>query len=153
MSSTRLLLGLALAGCTTTEPALPKQGQAPATPHADDTGTRAATAKAPSTATPPGPPSGGVDELPELHGQSESQLVLRFGAPSTRREFSMAECCTEFDIELFNTYRPERKDLASIRIIALEWDFDGYAVTAWLHRVGDAWQVLDTSRYSDGVEF
>lgn len=101
----------------------------------------------------PGPPTNGVDELRELHGLSEAQLVARLGQSGSQREFSMAECCTEFEIELNNTYRPERTDRAKIRIRALTWDYDGYRVTAWLHRAGGGWRVLDTIRYADGVSF
>jgi hypothetical protein len=31
--------------------------------------------------------------------------------------------------------------------------YSGYSLTVWLHQVDGAWQVLETCRYSDDVEF
>ncbi len=64
----------------------------------------------------------------------------------------MGECCSEFEIELYNTYPPNSGHEAVV-IRRWDWDFEGYAVTVWFHLDGGAWVVLDTSRYSDDVEF
>ncbi|MEZ4383816.1 MAG: hypothetical protein R3A79_20960 [Nannocystaceae bacterium] len=127
-----------------------KEG-APTEPDASASGA----AKGDDAATPPevpGPPASGVDELPALHGETEAELLARFGAPTSRRTFTMAECCTEFEIELYNTYRPNEGHDA-VEIHEWTWAYTGYALTVWFHRQGDAWLALDTSIYDDGVEF
>lgn len=101
----------------------------------------------------PGPPEGGVDELPRLHGRAEADLVTELGEPDHRREFTMADCCTEFTVELLNTYPAERPENADVPIRELTWDYDGYHLTVWLHRPEGRWIALDTIRYSDGVDF
>ncbi len=103
---------------------------------------------------PPGPPNSDtfVDELPRLHGQTESALRAEFGEPSSKREFAMADCCTEFEIELYNTYPPDSGH-ERVMIRDWTWKYEGYALTVWLHQRDGKWQVLDTSRYSDDVEF
>ncbi|MCA9639014.1 MAG: hypothetical protein KC420_23460, partial [Myxococcales bacterium] len=101
---------------------------------------------------PPGPPVDDVDELPELHGKTEADVAARFGEPTSRRSFTMSECCTEFQVELLNTYKP-KSGHDDVEIHEWTWAFDGYALTVWFHRQGDAWVALDTCRYSDDVEF
>ncbi|MCA9635535.1 MAG: hypothetical protein KC420_05810, partial [Myxococcales bacterium] len=103
---------------------------------------------------PPGPPEGssGVDEVKRLEGVGEAALLAELGEPTRRREFTMAECCTEFQIELLNTYPPKSGHEAVV-IREWTWTYEGYALTAWLHEVEGEWRVLDTCRYSDDVEF
>ncbi len=102
----------------------------------------------------PGPPAarGGTDELHELEGMTEAQLLARFGKPDHERAFEMADCCHEFEIELYNTYPPD-KGHDHVQIHEWTWDYDGYKLTVWTHESGDEWVALDTIRYADGVEF
>jgi hypothetical protein len=115
-------------------------------------------APSPSAATPqakpPGPPPGpsGVDELHRLEGQPETAVLAEFGEPSRKREFPMRECCTEFAIELYNTYPPDGGH-GDVVIREWTWDYEGYDLTVWLHQREGAWEVLETCRYSDDVEF
>jgi len=75
------------------------------------------------------------------------------GEPTSRGEFLMSECCSEFEIELYNTYRPEDPNNVNIRIRQLDWAYDGYRVTVWFHQPAGEWVALETSRYSDNIEF
>ncbi|HFE44156.1 MAG TPA: hypothetical protein ENJ18_01500 [Nannocystis exedens] len=102
----------------------------------------------------PGPPdpADGVDELPRLHGQRAAELRAEFGEPDSKREFAMADCCTEFEIELYNTY-PPNSGHDEVKIREWTWKYGGYALTVWLHKQGDNWRVLDTCRYGNDVEF
>ena len=102
----------------------------------------------------PGPPAGrgGTDELSELEGKTEAQLVERFGKPTHERAFAMADCCHEFEIELYNTY-PPGKGHDGVQIHEWTWDYDGYKLTVWTHKPAADWVVLDTIRYADDVEF
>ncbi len=102
---------------------------------------------------PPGPPSGSTDELPRLHGASKAVLLEEFGEPTTKREFTMGECCTEFEIELLNTYPKDGRHEA-VEIHQWTWVYDDYSLTVWLHDTGwPGWEVLDTIRYLNDVEF
>jgi len=65
---------------------------------------------------------------------------------------TMGECCHEYQIELYNTY-PPKSGHEEVVIHEWTWDFEGYFVTLWFHREGEAWKVLETLRYSDEVEF
>lgn len=104
-------------------------------------------------AKPPGPPPAGApDELHRLEGQPEPAVLAEFGEPTSKREFSMGECCSEFEIELYNTYPPDAGH-DGVRIRQWNWDYDGYTLTVWLHARDGVWQVLETSRYTDDVEF
>jgi hypothetical protein len=108
---------------------------------------------APGGGRPPGPPPAGQpDELHRLEGQDEAALLAEFGEPTSKREFSMSECCHEFEIELYNTYPPD-KGHENVRIRQWDWDYDGYKLTVWLHERDGKWQVLETSRYGDDVRF
>lgn len=109
---------------------------------------------APTSVEEPGPPQNdvGADELHELEGQSEAAIVKKFGEPESQREFTMADCCTEFSVELLNTYPPD-KGHDEVEIREWTWDYEGYKLTVWLHQKAGEWQVLETSRYSDDVEF
>lgn len=119
------------------------------------TGDDGAAAPAPTPAAdkrPPGPPVDDVDELPELEGKSPDEVVGRLGPFDATKNFVMADCCHEFEIELYNTYPPgEGHDEVAIR--RLDWAFDGYAVSVWFHKPEGEWVALDTCRYGDNVEF
>jgi hypothetical protein len=101
---------------------------------------------------PPGRPDGGVDELHEWEGRSEAEVRTRFGPTTRAKTFVMGDCCHEFEIELYNTY-PPGKGHDAVEIQQLTWVYSGYSLTVWLHQVDGAWQVLETCRYSDDVEF
>ena len=130
----------------------------PAEEPAEDPGASAPTPEladeAGSDAKEPGPPQNevGADELHRLEGEPESALLAELGQPTRKREFTMSECCTEFSIELYNTYPPDAGHEA-VPIHEWTWDYEGYALTVWLHQHEGEWQVLETSRYSDDVEF
>jgi len=122
-------------------------------PHADEAGPDEQAPPPSFDPKPPGPPANdGADELPRLEGQLERDLLAEFGEPTTKRAFTMAACCTEFEIELHNTYPPHAGHDA-VEIHQWDWDYDGYTLTVWLHRVDGEWSVIETSRYSDDVEF
>ena len=125
----------------------PSEADAPA-----DSSETPETPETPPTPKPPGPPERGADELHQLEGLAESVLIGEFGEPTRESEFTMSECCDEFDIELRNTY-PEHAGHDDVVIRRRDWDYDGYTLTVWLHEVDGAWKVLETSRYRDDVEF
>ena len=106
-------------------------------------------------AGPPGPPAGGsgADELGYLEGDTQAQVIESLGEPAGRGEFAMSECCSEFEVELHNTYRPGDPNNVNVRIRQLDWAYDGYRVTVWFHQPAGEWVALETSRYSDGIEF
>lgn len=101
---------------------------------------------------PPGPPVDGVDKLPHLRGRSQDGVIEELGPPTSKQELRMGDCCSEFEIELYNTYPPNSGHEAVV-IQQWTWAYDGYAVTLWFHLVAGTWTVLETSRYSDDVEF
>lgn len=102
---------------------------------------------------PPGPPAGhGADELHRLEGRSQAEILAELGEPTSKRTFTMKDCCNEFEIELLNTYPPNAGHDAVV-IHEWTWQYDGYALTVWLHDEGRGWKVLETSRYADDVEF
>jgi hypothetical protein len=140
-----LALALLTLGCDRT---------APETSDAPATAPTPAPTPAAAAPNPPGPPAGpgDVDELHRLEGTSEADVLAEFGAPTSKREFRMADCCHEFEIELYNTYPPD-KGHDDVVIREWAWDYDGYALTVWLHEVDGNWKVLETSRYNDDVEF
>jgi hypothetical protein len=132
-----------------------QSGAPPAVERADsDAAPAETTAAAPEAdqPAPPGPPVGDVDELKELEGKPEAEVLAALGEPTTKREFQMRECCTEFQIEIYNTYPPGAGH-DDVLIREWTWDYEGYAVTIWLHEHDGAWLALDTCRYSDDVEF
>jgi hypothetical protein len=138
-------LGLVLACQTRPEPS---GGQIPPVPVEP-----AEQVESTEASKPPGPPADGrPDELHRLEGQPEAALLAELGDPTSKREFSMGECCNEFEIELYNTYPPDAGH-ERVRIRQWDWDYDGYTLTVWLHERDSAWQVLETSRYGDDVEF
>lgn len=142
------MLTFALLGCSGSSPAADRADQPKESP------AKPAPAPTPAQPQPPGPPQtkGGADELHELEGQTRAAILERFGPPTREREFAMADCCDEFEIELYNTYPPDEGHDA-VQIHEWTWDFDGYALTTWLHEQAGEWRVLETSRYSDDVEF
>ncbi len=79
-------------------------------------------------------------------------MLEELGPPTSKRELRMGDCCSEFEIELYNTYPPNAGHEAVV-IQQWTWAYDGYAVTLWFHSVEGMWTVLETSRYSDDVEF
>lgn len=118
------------------------------------TTTTATTASTPGFEEPgPPPPPSHADELHALEGVSADEISRRFGPPTSSRSFTMAECCSEFSIELYNTYRPDDPSTAAVEIQQRDYDYDGYTMTLWLHAPQGSWVVLETSRYGDDVEF
>ena len=112
---------------------------------------------APSGLEVPERPEDNVTELRSLEGVTLDEITRRFGPPTKSRTFSMAECCTEFTIELYNTYSPGDPAHAAVEIQELTYRYSGYAMTLWLHvprkASPGAWEVLDTCVYTDEVEF
>ena len=115
-----------------------------------------AAAPAPAPAQPklhvPAAPTGAPDELPELHGQTDAQILAHMGPPTSKEALTMGECCTEYDIELYNTYPPNVGHDA-VKIERWTWIYDGFVVALWFHQVDGTWTVLDTVRYDEGTEF
>lgn len=100
----------------------------------------------------PAAPTGAPDELPELHGQTDTQILAHMGPPTRKNAFVMGECCSEYDIELYNTY-PPGKGHDAVNIERWTWIYDGYIVALWFHKVEGTWTVLDTVRYDEGTDF
>lgn len=116
---------------------------------------------APAAATPapaapevyvPEAPPGAPDELPELHGKTDAQILAHLGPPTRKEAFTMGECCSEYDIELYNTYPPQMGHDA-VPIERWTWVYSGFTVALWFHKVEGTWTVLDTVRYGEGTEF
>lgn len=151
-----LTLVVLLAGCSGSPPPKSSAGSQQPILAGDGASPPASPDQAPPPAAArprePGPPAGGVDELRRLEGRSEAEVLAELGSPSARRTFAMADCCHEFEIELYNTY-PPGKGHDAVEIHEWTWRYDGYALTVWLHDPGSGWQVLETSRYADDVEF
>ncbi|MBV1860120.1 MAG: hypothetical protein KUG77_17030 [Nannocystaceae bacterium] len=123
----------------------------PAPPSANDT-----KAPAPIDAnTPdPAPPNchDGIDALSQLEGETEPDLIALYGEPNAKKTFKMADCCHEFEIELYNTYPPgEGHD--AVEIHQLTWHDGNNLLTVWAHRPKSDWVILDTLCYLEGDEF
>lgn len=88
-----------------------------------------------------------------LHGLTESQVTATLGPPVRTHEFTMAECCDEFRVELYNTYPPDEAAHAEVRIRELWWKDGEYWVTVWLHRQDAEWIVLDSLRWHKELVF
>ena len=103
----------------------------------------------------PGPPRRGADKLRELDGKTEAAIRDRLGEPTRTKTFTMAECCHEFEIELYNTYPPDDPATATVPIQEWTYDYDGYALTLWLHAPDPVrgWVVLNNIRYDDDIRF
>lgn len=107
--------------------------------------------QAPTFAAPEAP-TGAPDELPELHGKTDAEILAHLGPPASNEAFTMGACCSEYDIELYNTYPPGQGHEA-VPIERWTWLYDGYVVALWFHKVEGTWTVLDTLRYGEGTEF
>ena len=110
-----------------------------------------APAPAPKLHVPPAP-TGAPDELPELHGQTDAQILKHMGPPASKEALTMGDCCNEYDVELLNTYPPGQGHDA-VEIERWTWIYDGYVVALWFHQVDGTWTVLDTVRYGEGTQF
>jgi len=99
----------------------------------------------------------GVEEMTELHGLPEEEVVARLGAPDAEIELTLhaGETLDEFHIEVNNTYRPEDPATEGRIIRDLRWDRDGFTEAVFLHEPvpGEGWVVLESVRWSDDVEF
>ena len=74
-------------------------------------------------------------DLPHLHGLDEAAVVRELGRPVRENTFKMGECCTEFRVELLNTYPPDDPRHRDVQIRELWWK-DGHVNTAvWFHQV------------------
>ena len=100
----------------------------------------------------PPAPTGSPDELPELHGQTDVQILAHMGPPTSKEILTLGDCCSEYDIELYNTY-PPNSGHDDLEIARWTWQYDGYTVAIWLHQVEGTWIVLNSVRYSARTEF
>lgn len=94
----------------------------------------------------------GIDALTELEGKTEAQVIALYGEPRAQRSFAMADCCLEFEIELYNTY-PPGKGHDAVEIHELTWHDGSNRLTAWAHQSTSDWVVLDTLCYEEGTQF
>jgi len=94
-----------------------------------------------------------VGKVPSFHHQKIADILHHLGKPVSKQEFSMAECCSEFQIELMNTYNPHDATSKNIRIRQWQWNHLDKHLVLWFHKVGDEWIVLDTVKWPDGVDF
>ncbi|MFT5585947.1 MAG: hypothetical protein ACI9VR_003543 [Cognaticolwellia sp.] len=106
---------------------------------------------APAFFVPPAP-TGPPDGLPDLHGQTDAQILAYMGPPTKKRAFTMADCCSEYDIELYNTYAPNGGHDA-VAIEHWSWAYDGYTAALWFHQIDGTWTVLNSVRYGEGTDF
>ncbi len=93
-----------------------------------------------------------VDALTRLEGWSEAQILAAYGEPVGKKTFAMADCCHEFEIELYNTY-PPGKGHDAVEIHEMTWQGGSNLLTVWTHRPKTDWVVLDTICYVEGTEF
>jgi len=96
-----------------------------------------------------------VEELTELHGKAEQEIIAIMGEPDYEGEQILHQGSTlpEFYIELYNTYSPDDPATEGVVIRELQWEYDGYSKVLFLHLVGNEWMVLESVRWEDGVEF
>ncbi len=94
----------------------------------------------------------GIDALSQLEGKTEAQLITLYGEPNTKKTFTMADCCHEFEIELYNTY-PPGKGHDAVEIHQMTWRDGEDLLTVWAHRPKSDWVILDTLCYLEGTEF
>ena len=91
-------------------------------------------------------------ETSHFIGKAENILTSELGAPNHEVTYTMDECVGELRVTLFNTYSPDRTDLAEIEIRELTWGLPDNKFTAWLHRPNGKWIILETFRYqTEGV--
>jgi hypothetical protein len=99
----------------------------------------------------------GVEEMPELHGLSEEEVVTIMGPPDSETALTLhaGETLDEFHIEVHKTYRPDDPTIEGRIIRDLQWDRDGYREAVFLHEPvpGEGWIVLESVRWSDNVAF
>ncbi len=93
-----------------------------------------------------------IDALEQLEGKTEAQVIEMYGEPRARRDFAMADCCHEFEIELYNTY-PPGKGHDAVAIHELTWHDGPNRLTVWAHQVKSEWLILDTLCYAEGDQF
>jgi hypothetical protein len=98
-------------------------------------------------------PHGPVDRVALLHGRTMRQIETELGPPNSTYEFSIGGSLDEFRCELMNVYPPHHPRSAGVRITEWTWQYAGFTVTLWFHRVDAEWIVLDSCRWKDGVAF
>lgn len=96
-----------------------------------------------------------VEELTELHGKAEQEIIAIMGEPDYEGEHVLHQGSTlpEFYIEVHNTYDPDDPATEGVVIREFKWEYEGYSKAIFLHLVGDEWMVLESVRWKDGVEF
>jgi len=94
----------------------------------------------------------GIDALNRLEGKTEAQILSMYGEPNAKKTFKMADCCHEFEIELYNTY-PPGKGHDGVEIHQMTWHEGDNLLTVWAHRPKSDWVILNTLCYLDGDEF
>ena len=92
-------------------------------------------------------------ETSHFIGKAEDILTSELGAPDHEITYTMDECIGELRVTLFNTYAPDRTDLAEIEIRELTWDLPDNKFTAWMHRPNGKWIILETFRYHTEAVF
>lgn len=98
-------------------------------------------------------PHAAVEEVATLHGQTDSAIFGKLGAPSYEHKFTMDEMLGEFQIELYNTYPPDSPNNPNVEIRECTWEYSRHRLTIWFHKPNGSWVVLDTCRYQNGVVF
>ena len=98
-------------------------------------------------------PHSDVESVPSLHGMTAPAIISQLGEPDEKYQFTMDECGDEFRVTLFNTYPPGLANLSSIEIQEWTWRYSRHRLTVWLHKPNEAWVVLDSCRYKNGVMF
>ncbi len=116
-----------------------------------DTGTAATWNNRPDTAF------AGVAELTDLHGKTESEVVVVMGQPDFRQDITLhaGETLSEFMIEVHNTYPPDDPSIEGTVIRHLQWERNGYSEAVFLHQPDQdtVWVVLESLKWSNNVEF
>jgi len=92
-------------------------------------------------------------DVSAVHGMTESDVVGSLGQPDDSRDFTMAECCHEFEIELYNTYPPVDGTHDDVEIHERHWKFDDHILTVWFHEVEGEWTALDAHLWHKDTEF
>jgi hypothetical protein len=99
----------------------------------------------------------GVEEMTELHGLTEEEVIALMGPPDCETALTLhaGETLDEFHIEVHNTYRPDDPTIEGRIIRDLQWDREGYREAVFLHEPvpGEGWIVLESARWSDDVVF
>ena len=107
----------------------------------------------PTTNSSRAQPSLQPTETSHFLGQTEEILTTELGPPTHKSSYTMDECVGELRVTLFNTYSPDRDDLAEIEIRELTWNLPTNKFTAWLHRPHGKWIILETFRYKTEAVF